>query len=151
MSESYTASFHNGGMEEDGIDTKGRKHKKIRQACREHNIRDPVYYDKQDHIVKGGHFKIWIDVPPENAYDKYFKESFEAYNGKQTKKARKFDSYYEKVKKSKILVPVREALITVGDCEVMPDEETVRQIYKDFVKQFQEQNPQHESNRCLLS
>ena len=47
MSESYTASFHNGGMEKDGIDSSGRKRRKLYQACREHNIRDPKYCDKQ--------------------------------------------------------------------------------------------------------
>jgi len=29
VSESYTASFHNGGMEKDGIDSSGRKRSKL--------------------------------------------------------------------------------------------------------------------------
>ena len=50
-------------MEKDGIDSSGRKRKKLYQACREHNIRDPKYCDKQEHIVKGGLHETWIDIP----------------------------------------------------------------------------------------
>ena len=141
MSESYTASFHNGGMEKDGIDSSGRKCKKLYQACRAHNIRDPKYCDKQEHIVKNGHHESWIDIPPKEAYDQIFGEAFREYNGKQKKKARQFNSYWEKVKKSKDLVPVREALITIGNTEHMPDAETQKAIYKDFLEQFQKNNP----------
>lgn len=141
MSESYTASFHNGGMEKDGIDSSGRKRKKLYQACREHNIRDPKYCDKQEHIVKNGHHEIWIDIPPKEAYEQIFGEAFREYNGKQKKKERQFNSYWEKVKKSKDLVPVREALITIGNTEQMPDAETQKAIYKDFLEQFQKNNP----------
>ena len=141
MSESYTASFHNGGMEKDGIDSSGRKRRKLYQACREHNIRDPKYCDKQEHIVKNGHHEIWIDIPPKEAYEQIFGEAFREYNRKQKKKARQFNSYWEKVKKSKDLVPVREALITIGNTEQMPDAETQKDIYKDFLEQFQKNNP----------
>ena len=125
MSESYTASFHNGGMEKDGIDSSGRKRRKLYQACREHNIRDPKYCDKQEHIVKNGHHEIWIDISPKEAYEQIFGEAFREYNSKQKKKARQFNSYWEKVKKSKDLVPVREALITIGNTEQMPFSGTV--------------------------
>lgn len=142
MSESYTASFHNGGMEKDGIDSSGRKRKKLYQACREHNIRDPKYCDKQEHIVKGGLHEIWIDIPPKEAYEQIFGEAFKEYNSKQRKKERQFNSYWEKVKKSEVLVPVREALITVGNCEDgFPDLEVSKQIYKEFLEDFQKLNP----------
>lgn len=141
MNLTYTASFHNGGLEENGVDSKGRKRKRLLQACREHNIRDPVYCDKQDHIIKGGHYEIWFDIPPEKAYEQIFGKSFQEYNSKQKKKSRKFDSYYQKVKKSKTLVPIREALITIGNCEVMPDEEVQKAIYKAYVEEFKKQNP----------
>lgn len=141
MSESYTASFHNGGMEKDGIDSSGRKRKKLYQACREHNIRDPKYCEKQDHIVKGGLHETWIDIPPKQAYEQIFGEAFREYNGKQKKKERQFNSYWEKVKKSKDLVPVREALITIGNVEQMPDPEVQKEIYKAFLEEFQKQNP----------
>lgn len=141
MSETYTASFHNGGIEENGVDTKGRKRKRLLQACREHNIRDPTYCDKQLHIIKGGVHEIWMDIPPKDAYEEIFGESFREFNSKQTKKSRKFDSYYQKVKKSKTLVPVREALITIGNCKVMPDENVQKDIYKSYVDEFIKQNP----------
>ncbi len=141
MSESYTASFHNGGMEKDGIDSSGRKRKKLYQACREHNIRDPKYCEKQEHIVKGGLHETWIDIPPKEAYEQIFGEAFKEYNSKQRKKERQFNSYWEKVKKSKDLVPVREALITIGNVEQMPDPEVQKEIYKAFLKEFQKQNP----------
>ena len=142
MSESYTASFHNGGMEKDGIDSSGRKRKKLYQACREHNIRDPKYCDKQDHIIKGGVHEIWIDIPPKEAYEQIFGEAFREYNSKQRKKERQFNTYWEKVKKSAVLVPVREALITIGNCEDgFPDLEVGKQIYKEFLEEFQKKNP----------
>ena len=75
MSESYTASFHNGGMEKDGIDSSGRKRKKLYQACREHNIRDPKYCEKQEHIVKGGLHETWIDIPPKQAYEQILRNT----------------------------------------------------------------------------
>ena len=142
MSESYTASFHNGGMEKDGIDSSGRKRRKLYQACREHNIRDPKYCDKQEHIVKNGHHETWIDIPPKEAYEQIFGEAFREYNGKQKKKARQFNSYWEKVKKSEVLVPVREALVTIGNVEEgFPDIEIGKQIYKAFLEDFQKHNP----------
>lgn len=141
MSESYTASFHNGGMEKDGIDSSGRKRKKLYQACREHNIRDPKYCEKQEHIVKGCQHETWIDIPPKEAYEQIFGEAFKEYNSKQRKKERQFNSYWEKVKKSKDLVPVREALITIGNVEQMPDPEVQKEIYKAFLEEFQKQNP----------
>ena len=142
MSESYTASFHNGGMEKDGIDSSGRKRRKLYQACREHNIRDPKYCDKQDHIVKGGLHETWIDIPPKKAYEQIFGEAFREYNSKQKKKARQFNSYWEKVKKSEVLVPVREALVTIGNVEEgFPDIEIGKQIYKAFLEDFQKHNP----------
>lgn len=141
MNESYTASFHNGGMEKDGIDSSGRKRKKLYQACREHNIRDPKYCEKQEHIVKGGLHETWIDIPPKEAYEQIFGEAFKEYNSKQRKKERQFNSYWEKVKKSKDLVPVREALITIGNVEQMPDPEVQKEIYKAFLEEFQKQNP----------
>ena len=141
MSESYTASFHNGGMEKDGIDSSGRKRKKLYQACREHNIRDPKYCEKQEHIVKDGLHETWIDIPPKEAYEQIFGEAFKEYNSKQRKKERQFNSYWEKVKKSKDLVPVREALITIGNVEQMPDPEVQKEIYMAFLVEFQKQNP----------
>ena len=142
MSESYTASFHNGGMEKDGIDSSGRKRSKLYQACREHNIRDPKYCDKQDHIVKGGLHETWIDISPKQAYEQIFGEAFREYNSKQRKKERQFNTYWEKVKKSAVLVPVREALITIGNCEDgFPDLEVGKQIYKEFLEEFQKKNP----------
>ena len=142
MSESYTASFHNGGMEKDGIDSSGRKRSKLYQACREHNIRDPKYCDKQEHIVKGGLHETWIDIPPKQAYEQIFGEAFREYNSKQRKKERQFNTYWEKVKKSAVLVPVREALITIGNCEDgFPDLEVGKQIYKEFLEEFQKKNP----------
>ena len=141
MSGIFTASFHNGGLEINGVDSRGRKRQKLYQACREHNIRDPKYCDKQDHIVKGGHHETWIDIEPKKAYEEIFGEAFREFNGKQKKKKRQFNSYWEKVRKSKELVPVREALITIGNCENIPDEETQKQIYKDFVEEFKKANP----------
>lgn len=128
-------------MEKDGIDSSGRKRKKLYQACREHNIRDPKYCEKQEHIVKGGLHETWIDIPPKEAYEQIFGEAFKEYNSKQRKKERQFNSYWEKVKKSKDLVPVREALITIGNVEQMPDPEVQKEIYKAFLEEFQKQNP----------
>ena len=141
MNTTYTASFHNGGLETNGVDTRGRKRAKLNQACREHNIRDAHYCDKQEHIVKNGHHEIWIDIPPKEAYEQIFGEAFKEYNDKQKKKSRKFNSYWEKVKKSKDLVPVREALITIGNVENMPSPEVQREIYKAFLEEFQKRNP----------
>lgn len=141
MNTTYTASFHNGGLETNGVDTRGRKQAKLNQACREHNIRDEHYCDKQEHIIKNGHHEIWIDIPPKKAYEQIFGEAFKEYNDKQKKKSRKFNSYWEKVKKSKDLVPVREALITIGNVENMPSPEVQREIYKAFLEEFQKRNP----------
>ena len=128
-------------MEKDGIDSSGRKRTKLYQACREHNIRDPKYCEKQEHIVKGGLHETWIDTPPKEAYEQIFGEAFREYNSKQRKKERQFNSYWEKVKKSKDLVPVREALITIGNVENIPDPEVQKKIYKDFLEEFKKKNP----------
>ena len=51
-----------------------------------------------------------------------------------------FNSYWEKVKKSKDLVPVREALITIGNVENMLPPEVQKEIYKAFLEEFQKRN-----------
>ena len=86
MNTTYIASFHNGGLETNGVDTRGRKRAKLNQACREHNIQEEHYCDKQEHIIKNGHHEIWIDISPKEAYELIFGEAFKEYNDKQKKK-----------------------------------------------------------------
>ena len=110
-------------------------------AHRSHNIREPRTVDKQEHIDKNGHFEIWRDEPPKQAYKRLFDKSVKEYNDKQTRQDRKITDYYKQVEQSEKQHPVYEMIVAIGSKDNPIDNATSKEILKDFCKGWQEQNP----------
>lgn len=106
---------------------------------RDHNIRNPKVVAKQSHIDPNGHFEIWIDEKPRDAYKRIFGDALKEYNAKQTREDRKIKDYYNHICKDKKKHPVYEMIIGVYDSEV--PENVKRGIMKQFVDEWNERNP----------
>lgn len=123
MSDSFTISTHNGSA-----------------VCREHNVRNRKYTDKQEHIDPNGHFEIWEDEKQKKAYNRIFGEALEEYNSKQPP-YRKIEDYFSAVKKDKKKHTVYELIVSVGSVERAPTETISKQILSEFYRRWGERNP----------
>lgn len=108
-------------------------------VAREHNIRNKKVVSKEAHIQPNGHYEIWKDERPREAYQHLFGEAVAKYNAKQTREERKIEDYYTKIVNDKTKHPVYEMIIGVYDKGV--DDKTKREILKEFVDTWQERNP----------
>lgn len=108
-------------------------------AHREHNLRNEKVVSKEKHIDPNGHYEIWKDERPREAYQHLFGEAVASYNTKQKRDDRKIDDYYTKITKDKTKHSVYEMIIGVYDEGV--DDKTKRDILKEFVDTWQERNP----------
>lgn len=111
-------------------------------AHRDHNVRNEKVVSKEAHIQENGHYEIWKDETPRQAYHKLFDKAVERYNAKQTREDRKITNYYSQVEKDAKKHPVYEMIIGVyPEKGKHIDEETQRAILKEFVDNWQERNP----------
>ena len=102
-------------------------------AHRGHNIRLESVISKQDHINPDGHFEIWHDEAPREAYERIFGEYVQEYNAKQKRPERQIKDYYADVCNDKKRNAVYEMIVSVGNMENRPPEETCRAILHDFM------------------
>ena len=111
-------------------------------VSREHNVRNRKITDKEEHIDREGHYEIWKDVKPREAYDMLFGEALKEYNEKQTREDRKIKSYYNQIEKDEKKHTVYEMIIGVYPPKDMYlDEEMQKAILKEFVDNWQVRNP----------
>lgn len=115
------------------------------KVAREHNIREEKVVSKENHIDLNRTHEIWIDEKPQDAYRRLFEESRLEYNAKQTREDRKIQDYYKDICKNEKKHAVYEMIIGVyGKDEngrQICDDETGKQIMKEFVETWQERNP----------
>lgn len=121
---SYTISTHNGS--------------KVR---RDHNIRNRKITDKEEHIDRNGHYEIWHDEKPQEAYKRIFGKSIEEYNARQERGDRRIQNYYQDVLKSAKQHPIYEMIVTIGSMDEKPLEMESRRIMKQFYEEWQQANP----------
>lgn len=121
---SYTLSVQNGS-----------------QCNRSHNIRSEKTIMKEPHINPEGQFEIWHDEKEQDAYQRLFGLSVKRYNKKQTRKCRQISSYYNKVKNSGQQHTAYEVIITVGNRDNKPDDETGKKILKEYCDTWKQRNP----------
>ncbi len=85
------------------------------------------------------------NIPLEDAYHILFDEALERYNNKQKRADRKINNYLEHIQKSKQEKPFYEIIVQVGNREDMgigsPNEAVAKRILEDYVRQFEERNP----------
>jgi hypothetical protein len=115
------------------------------QVAREHNRRNPRVILKEDHIDPNGHFEVWVDEDPKEAYCRIFGQAVEEYNSRQTREERKIDDYYDKICQDDKKHPVYEMI--VGIYGRNPDGSPVcskaegRNILRAFVDDWKRRNP----------
>ena len=106
---------------------------------RDHNIRNPKVVAKQNHIDPNGHYEIWKDEKPREAYKRLFGEALNEYNAKQIRDDRVIKDYYSHIKKDKKKHTEYEMIIGVYDSNI--SEATKREILKQFVDEWNDRNP----------
>lgn len=77
-----------------------------------------------------------------DAYKSLFNESVSEYNAKQTRSDRKVKDYYSKIANSKKEKLFHELVVQVGNKDEHPPKELTEEIYRDFLKDFEQGNPQ---------
>ena len=122
-----TISFHNGS-----------------NWSRGHNIRDERYTSKQEHINSSlsANNIIVCDVPVRQAYEEIFRQAVQEYNDRQTRKDRKIDCYYDKIKQDKRKHPVYECNVQIGDRnDTGNNAELEKQALIRYAQKWAERNP----------
>ena len=78
-------------------------------------------------------------------YHELFDGALERYNAKQTRKDRKIEDYYEKIRSGKQEKPFHEIILQIGNKNDMgaetPDGQIAARILDEYMKDFQERNP----------
>lgn len=110
-------------------------------SSRGHNLRDAKAIKNQDHILPHGVHETWYDEDHRSAYKRIFGESVKEYNKNARCKSERISDYYNKIKQDKRKHTAYEVIITVGNCENRVDDETGKQIMKDFVEGWKDRNP----------
>lgn len=89
------------------------------------------------------HLKFYIGV--ECVYHELFDDALKRYNDKQTRKDRKIDDYYEKIRSGKQEKLFHEVILQIGDKDNMGSEtmegQLAAKILDEYMKGFQERNP----------
>ena len=80
-----------------------------------------------------------------DVYHELFDEALKRYNDKQTRKDRKIDDYYEKIRSGKQEKLFHEVILQIGDKDNMGSEtmegQLAAKILDEYMKGFQERNP----------
>jgi hypothetical protein len=80
-----------------------------------------------------------------DVYHELFDDALKRYNDKQTRKDRKIDDYYEKIRSGKQEKLFHEVIIQIGDKDNMGSEtmegQLAAKILDEYMKGFQERNP----------
>ena len=80
-----------------------------------------------------------------DVYHELFDEALKRYNDKQTRKDRKIDDYYEKIRSGKQEKLFHEVIIQIGDKDNMGSEavegQLATKVLDEYMKGFQERNP----------
>ena len=80
-----------------------------------------------------------------DVYHELFDEALKRYNDKQTRKDRKIDDYYEKIRSGKQEKLFHEVILQIGDKDNMRSEtmegQLAAKILDEYMKGFQERNP----------
>lgn len=81
----------------------------------------------------------------QEVYHELFDKALERYNAKQTRKDRKIEDYYEKIRSGKQEKPFHEIILQIGNKNDMgaetPDGQIAARILDEYMKDFQERNP----------
>lgn len=130
--------------------------------ARGHNIRDPNYVEKKEHIDPEGLHKTYLDMGPlEKCYEEIFGEALEEYNKKQKRSDRKIKNYLTHIlqdkrrgsmkKNSKVdnsRKPVYEFIFEVGNRDFQVERNLSIEILEKFALEWM---PEHYPNLKAIS
>lgn len=108
----------------------------VRQA---HNLRTKACVEKEPHINPDGAHETWQHETIREAYSRIFDEAVERYNRRQERADRKIKDYLSEVRADERRHDCYEMIIGVYGKEV--DDDTGKQIMRDFVDSWKERNP----------
>lgn len=110
---------------------------------RGHNRRDAVTL-KEEHIDHDGIHETWIDQDIKQFYKDIFSDAVEQFNVRNRQAGhteRNIDNYLSNVINDEKKHAVYETIIQIGNKEQCPIESTCREVLKDYLEQFIENNP----------
>lgn len=113
------------------------------RMVRGHNRRDAVTL-KEDHIDHDGIHEIWIDQDIKQFYRDKFSDAVEQFNARNRKTGhaeRNVDNYLSDVKNDDKKHVVYETIIQIGSQEQCPTEAVCKEIFKEYLEEFIENNP----------
>ena len=95
---------------------------------------------------KRSHWNVeYCNQDIQEIYHELFNEALERYNVKQTRKDRKIENYYEKIRSGRQEKPFHEIILQIGNKNDMgaetPDGQIAARILDEYMKGFQERNP----------
>ena len=81
-------------------------------------------------------------MPVRQAYEEIFRQAVQEYNDRQTRKDRKIDCYYDKIKQDKRKHPVYECIVQIGDRnDTGNNAELEKQALIRYAQKWAERNP----------
>jgi len=115
------------------------------QVARQHNLRNPKVIVKEDHIDPNGHFEVWLDEDPKEAYERLFGEAVRAYNAKQKREDRQITDYYKQICEDSKKKPVYELIIGIygkkADGTPICSKNDGKRILRAFTEDWERRNP----------
>lgn len=122
--------------------------------CRNHNARVESVVSKEPHIDPNGHYEIWLDEEPKEAYERIFGKALKEYNDKQTRESRKIKCYYDQVVNDSKKNAVYEMIIGIyghkEDGTPICSFQEQKDILFEFFNTWSERNPNLELIGCYL-
>lgn len=107
-----------------------------------HNLREQYKHPQNVDFERTKDNIVLRNTDMREAYHQIFDKAVADYNAKQTRSDRKIKDYYSKIANSKKEKLFHELVIQIGNFYEHPGNEQTNQIYKEFLKTFEEKNPQ---------
>ena len=113
---------------------------------RQEYIIESVLHQKVTAVGNGSGWNVeYCNEDIKDVYHELFDDALKRYNDKQTRKDRKIDDYYEKIRSGKQEKLFHEVILQIGDKDNMGSEtmegQLAAKILDEYMKGFQERNP----------
>lgn len=107
-----------------------------------HNLREQYKHPQNVDFERTKDNIVLRNTDMREAYHQIFDKAVADYNARQKRSDRKIKDYYSKIANSKKEKLFHELVIQIGNFYEHPGNEQTNQIYKEFLKTFEERNPQ---------
>lgn len=107
-----------------------------------HNLREQYKHPQNVDFERTKDNMVLRNTDMREAYHQIFDRAVADYNARQKRSDRKIKDYYSKIANSKKEKLFHELVIQIGNFYEHPGNEQTNQIYKEFLKTFEERNPQ---------